>query len=334
MANDRVMEEMTHGLSQRLAAVLGVQAPCLLRGPVLRQQNSQIFYAECAGQPFPLMIKQCTMPNTQVSDTRSARTQFDALQRAWAMTAGERRYNVPTPVALLEAEGIVVMEWIEGDDMTSRLTGWGVSLSERRQLVEEAAEWLRRFHHAGDLAPVRLAARKLLPRLTADPSPILADRFYRAGVAMLDRTRDVVEASEVTGGLLHGDFKSDNLLVCRNRITAIDLHLEDRDTLLFDISMFLNHLELLGLHPRGLRLATKTRELAQAFLDRYFGATGGTAPLLPLAWVRLFVLLGAWVDLPDENPGRARYHYMSFCYRRVARHLTRGLSALAGYNLI
>lgn len=29
------------------------------------------------------------------------------------------------------------------------------------------------------LPPVRLAARKMLPRLTVDPSPVLADRFYR-----------------------------------------------------------------------------------------------------------------------------------------------------------
>ncbi len=140
MTISRAVEEITHRLSQRLAEALGTQTACVVRGPVFRQMNSRIFHAECVGLPYPLMIKQCMAPNTVISDTQSARTQYEALQRARAMTAAERRYNVPAPIALLEPEGILVMEWIEGDSMTSRLTGLGVVSFERRRLIEEAAE--------------------------------------------------------------------------------------------------------------------------------------------------------------------------------------------------
>ncbi len=314
-------------LSQRLSSALGVKfEDCSLRGPIYRLQNSLIYHAECAGQPFPLMVKRCLMPNTLVTDTSTARVQYDALSRAKSVTVGDSRYNVPMPVALLEQEGVVVMEWIEGVGMTPLLLRLRGARAERLKLVAEAAEWLRRFHRSSGVTYARLAAREMLPRLTADPSPVLADEACREGIAALERTCGLVDALDVGGGYPHGDFKSDNLLVCSGRIVAIDIHHEEKNSVLFDIAMFLNHLELLALHPRGMRLAWERVDLIRAFLKRYFH--GVTIPELPLVWVRLFVLLGAWIDLPQENPGWLRYHYMDLCYRRIASRLTRGLKAL------
>lgn len=321
-------EELIHDLPRRLATVLGVQSPCAVRGPVLRQHNSRIYYAECEGHPFPLMIKQCLEPNTLVCDPRSALTQFNALRQAQAITGHERRYGVPAPVALFEDEGILVTEWVPGIGMTRLLTQWSASRRRRRELVEEAAEWLLRFHRASAVRPLALAARELLPRLSADPSPVLADEACQRAIAALEQSCDCVNATRVDGGYQHGDFKSDNLLVSEDRIVAIDVHLEHENAVLFDVATFLNHLELLCLHPKAMRLLYARADLVHAFVARYFGGVLCREFERPLAWVRLFVLLGAWIDLPTENRRELSYRYMNFCYRHVARRLMYELQAL------
>ncbi len=320
-------EKLKRDLPQRLAAALGAQSPCTVRGPVLRQHNSRIYRAECEGHPYPLMIKQCLMPNTPICDRRTAQTQFNALRRVQAITGHERRYVVPVPAALFEDEGIVVTEWVDGINMTRLLARWFVSSDYRRELVQEAAEWLRRFHRASGARPVALAARELAPRLTADPSRVLADGVCRRAVALLEQCCDMVNATPVDGGLQHGDFKSDNLLVSEDRIVAIDVHLEHENAVLFDVATFLNHLELMCLHPKMLHLWYARNGLIRAFLVGYFGGPLGKELHRSLAWVRLFVLLGAWIDLPAENRREPGYRYMNFCYRHVARRLMHELQA-------
>lgn len=323
-----VPEELMRDLPQRLAAVLGAPSPCAVRGPVLRQHNSRIYYAECENYPYPLMIKQCLEPNTLVCDARSAQTQFNALRQAQAITGRERRYGVPAPVAMFEDVGVLVTEWVPGNGMTQLLTQWFVSRHYRRELVEEAAEWLLRFHRASVAQPLELAARELLPRLSADPSPVLTDGICRRAIAVLEQSCDSVNATRVDGGYQHGDFKSDNLLVSKDRIVAIDMHLEHKNAVLFDVATFLNHLDLLCLHPKAIHLWHARTDLVHAFVTRYFGGVLHGEYERALAWVRLFVLLGAWIDLPTENRRALSYRYMNFCYRHVARRLMHELQVL------
>ena len=305
-------------------------ARCVVHGPVGAHQNSRIYRAECRDFPFPLLVKLCVHSNSTAPDPVTARAQFLGLQQAWSKTRADTHYRVPQPVLLLEPEGILVAEWVEAPTMTERLYAWRATNKEFTRHIGDAAEWLKRFHQAHRFPDVTLNCREILPRLLDGDPAVRDSALYRAGYALLRTTADRAVRVALECSYVHGDYKADNLLVDGDRVVAIDVQLDHRNAVLFDIASFLNHLELLVWHPRGLRIAMWHRGLVQYFIERYFGSPLSAERRVALLWVRLFNAMGAWIDLALDNKSRLSYQYMSFCYRALVRRLIREMVSVAG----
>lgn len=309
-------------IQRRLEEVLPKQGDgCIVRGHGAAYQNSRIFCAHCSSYSFPLLAKICVIPNTDTRDPETSRTQYLSLRMAWELTGQHPRYNVPQPVLHVEQDAMIVAEWVEAPSMTRCLYSLAASRSRLYRYIADAAGWLRNFHQARRFPDVTLQCQVLLPRLQEGDSAIRDSKAYQAGLTILHSMTKLVDNIRLECSYIHGDYKTDNLLVAGERIVCIDIQIEHRNSALFDVASFLNHLDLMSLDPRGLRIAMYRRGLIKAFMNSYRMLPPARDQQLALLWIRLFSVLGAWIDLPLDNKSRFRRFYMECCYRVLVRRL-------------
>lgn len=291
---------------------------CEIRGPLFVRQNSRIFFAKHPGLPGPAAIKLCLLPFTDTPDGPTARLEFEGLQRVHAaMTNAD--YSVPRPYFLCEAQGLLAMEWIAGKDMTTLLFS-GCAFPEAEKLMQLAAGWLRCFHRAGRLAPARLDAGARLDQadVRLGQSPLARDPVFSNALWRMRETAKDAGAAEFERGWIHGDFKTDNLILADKRTVGLDIHSRIENVVLYDVGPFLNHLDLKLLHPRAWRLWRQRARLGKAFLAAYGFETSESA-MLSLNWLRLYFMLAGWDSLARKRMGAVP----SLMLHRLYRHATR-----------
>ena len=290
---------------------------------------SQVFRANCDGISHTLFVKRCLHPGSGAADIDTARTQFRGLQQAWRRSGRPARYNVPEPLLLVDSQAIVVTEWVQGPSLTQRLRRWNVAATELDRCMVQAAEWLSWYHRGKKISPIQVDCEELIGRLRDGDPVVLRDQRFSQGCELLRHTAARVSRVLTPRAELHGDYKSDNLLIAGERVAAIDIQPDFCNSVLFDIASFLNHLELSAWHPKAWRMALRRRRLVQIFLQRYFETRVPPELVLALAWVRLFNVLGAWLDSAAETSSRLRHRFAYFCYRRLVRSLIRELHVAA-----
>ena len=216
------------------------------------------------------------------------------MQRTHAAMIGSSAFSVPEPYFLYEQRGLVAMEWIPGKDMTTRLLS-GCTLSEAEQMMHRAAEWLHCFHVAGRLPPGRLDVEDKVEQVNGElgHSPLARDPVFSRALQCMRETAADAGTVVLDRSWIHGDFKTDNLIVTGERTIGLDIHTRMENVVFYDIAPFLNYLDLKLLHPRAWRLWRSRTRLVEAFLIRY-GINGSDAAMLSLCWVRLFSLLSVW----------------------------------------
>lgn len=316
------------GVRQWLLSRLGDVGQCVVRGPVYERANSRVFHAECAALPSPAAIKWCLQPRTLLIDGESASCQFEALRRVSEVMQADEHYTVPRAYLLDRDHGLLAIEWIGGITMTAALCSWRCSGVDAHGLMVKAGNWLRRFHRAHPLDDGALDIPDRLRNMFEYDGFALAHvRVFAEAMAELRRSAAAAASVNLERSWIHGDFKTDNLIISAQRIVGIDMQIRNENAVVYDMAPFLNHLELALYHPRTWRLAPVRRRLIAAFIDTY---TEGESErlLLPLTWVRLYMMLSAWNTSQFRKLPRLRAAVSDRSFRHTAARLIAQLRQL------
>jgi len=302
-------------------------AACSVKGPFTVRDNSRLFYAECTAFPSPAAVKLCLSPHTGQADPDSAHQQYDALLRVSRALGDGCEFSVPRPYLVRADIGLVATEWIAGPGMTDLLLSWRCGTTQAQDLMARAGRWLRVFHQAHALAPGRLDVEHKLPFVAEMESTAAASEpLFRRALSSLRQSAEPAAMVTLNRSWIHGDFKSDNLIVAGPRTVGIDIQLRRENAVVYDLAPFLNHLELSLCHPAGWRLARSQALLRKTFLSAYHPVPEDAVGL-PLAWVQLYLLLQGWQAALAGSWLRSTF--ANLCYRRVARRL---VSRIARYQ--
>ena len=309
-------------LASRLAECLSRVdgGPWTVEGVVAKRQNSRIYRARSAAARH-VAIKECFAADGRTPDVDAAAREYEALRRL-AAAAGAQAAPGPLPLVLCPDAASYVMTWVPGRTLTARLLSPATSPRAARDMGERAACWLAAFHALHPLPPRRpdfaahaehvraetLALRSVEP-LLAEAQAVLAGSAARAAA-------DALPASWI-----HGDMKSDNLLVDGARVTGLDVHLAHDNAVIYDGAPFLNHLALLRWSPAGWLRARALRTAAEGFMAGYPDLARQAS--LPLRWLRSYLYLVPLLRLTRAPSGRtwALRAALRVELRRVVRQL-------------
>lgn len=294
-----------------------------LRGPVAIQNRSQLFLVQASAYPAPVAIKAFFDPMTRRPEAMRAEAYFTALCHAREISRSHPGIAVVQPIMLVEALGVVAMEWIEGPTLAESILAG--SLPATTDLLRKGGLWLATLHRSQVAEPRGLETGAMLAELREGADRVssrLSSYATRVTDQLTESAADIA-GQKVPSTLLHGDFKPDNLLVGQGRLVGIDLELCFVNAAMNDVAQFENHLYLLLNDPRHFRHARRTTALLEAFEAGYSDDGGMTLPGPPLAWARqcnaLRLLLG-------QATGRnwAKALGAEWQIRALIRHLSRG----------
>jgi aminoglycoside phosphotransferase (APT) family kinase protein len=300
--------------SPQATALLGGHGRWTVKGPLSSSTASAIYKATCPGAPS-LFLK---LPPPRAV---SASVQYEVLIKAHERLVGTPRLRVPTPYPFLLDQGFLVTEWIEGPAISQLLhsvTAWPRSVI---RAVEQAGTWLRAFHYQQNQTHTFIKADQFTKDARAAVGAFddwrSAPAAFRAHLALLERTRPMVERIPVRAGLLHGDFKPANMIISRGDAVAVDLSATYTGGLVSDLVQFLIHIDLGVSEPRGFPLLPWGRALEAAFL-RGYDPEGVTVPHPVLAWWRLQRALRLYQAAMENENNRIRGALRKACYARCA----------------
>lgn len=301
-----------------------------VEGPIHVRRYSRIYRAHVAGLSTPLVVKCLLDPATGGPDANSARVQFEGLHRIHrAMATSDRAYRVPVPYFLAERDGVVVAEWIDGQPMTDLFLTGKLTVKEGRELLRRAAHWARCFFALRPLSPAPLDVSSLIEEIDRMQRTQLSNyRSARIAFAALRDHAGAMSGINLERSWLHGDFKTDNLLVTGRSVVGIDVHAKYENAVLYDLVSFVNHLRLTLCDPRAWRWRPHREALVGEFLDA-FDATYREDFRFPYAWIALFGMLGFWDEFLRRRQRGLRHLYLDACFRHTVRRMTRELGVAA-----
>jgi hypothetical protein len=191
---------------------------------------------------------------------------YEALHESRSHGFAGSAFLVPQPLAYDPRWKLLLLGWSDGELLRSLVLG-GSDVSHR---MEEAANWLLKFHQCGVTTGRRHTFRRHLETLASQKKhvvsvhPELEDRLG----SILCRIEARGEAlSGWTAGPTHYDFSPDHLLFNEGQVTAIDFDEFRQYDPLFDVAHFMAHLRLLGLRYMGD--VARFDELGEAFHKMY-----------------------------------------------------------------
>ena len=256
---------------------------------VAERDNSRIHHARSGSRG--VAIKECVSRVTREPDSVAAEGEFAAL----AMVAERTRELgvdplAPMPLVLCREHAAYAMTWAPGRTATELVLAPSTNPKEAASLGEAAGDWLRRFHACKAL-PARpnefLSHLEYVDHLAKEAGrqePILT----RAASILVEFASSAA-TQRMPASWIHGDMKSDNLLVDEGKVTGLDLQLSNENTVAYDLAPFLNHLRLLRWSPRGVGRGRQLDRMAEGFLRGYSPEMVDWA--LPLLWLRCYLLM-------------------------------------------
>ena len=301
--------------------------PLTVRGPIYTLEYSDIYRAECGRFGFPLAVKVCKDPATGQTDQATAKNQFLALDRVGSrMTSTD--YGVPRTVALIEDQAIIITEWVYGDNLTRILYRRRSSSATALDLLRRAGIWLRLFHSSNPLRPGRLdVSEKIASIREAHKRGDVRSGIVSQAVALLEASAERAGAGTLRRSWIHGDYKTDNLLVEGRRLVGLDVHVIHESAVHYDVAAFLNRLQLTLLHPKAWRLLPYRPSFEEGFVSESLQLEADNT-VLPLGWIRLYMMLCSWMNQQTRETNWMQRHYMELCFRRLTRQLMRDLARL------
>ena len=310
------IDGVTCALSARFAG-----AAVQLNGPISVRNNSEVFRAVVtAPVPVDAALKICLIPRTVDADSSVAREQFEALERV-SIELDKRgtRYCVPRPLCLLSQWGAFAMTWADGESLTQKLSR-AVSIFQGAQWFEEAGAWLGNFHNAGPRRRQRVDLGDRISALREVCVTPLPGVLFANAIAKLQNDALNLSGIDVHTSWLHGDCKTDNIILGVDKVFGIDIALAHENPVEYDIAQFLNNLGLLLSSPRYIYLWGMQSRFEAAFL-RGYSREGPSVCTAYLDWLRLNFLVCFWHAEVGSQRQTLRGRVLSHMFVRSVRRL-------------
>jgi len=275
------------GVVECLARLQGDR--CIYDGVVELRNNSRIHKARWGLRP--IAVKECFGTGSLRPDPAAAEREFAALT---SIAQSASQSGVPTltpqPLMLCLEFAVYAMAWVPGRPATEVILARATTTSHACAIGAGAGNWLRHIHalkalskRAGDFE----SKVGHVEHLAASDRG--ADKLLRRSANSLVSHASEASAQYMPASWIHGDMKSDNLLVDGDQIVGLDAQLRDENTVVYDLAPFLNHLRLLKWTPRGAWHGQRLDLVADAFLNAYSQECAGWK--LPIAWLRSYLLI-------------------------------------------
>jgi aminoglycoside phosphotransferase (APT) family kinase protein len=293
---------------------------------ITRRANSEIHLVRCDTRPA--VIKACFQPGSRTPDPVAAEREYAALAQvkhaASSMSLG--RQIAPLPLVLCREHAAFGMSWIPGRTATEEALSASTDTRRAAAIGEAVGAWLRTLHSLHRLADRPNDFESKLPHVEqrlADNAP--ADRLVRTAADALASCARAAAGISMPASWVHGDMKTDNVIVDGRDVFGIDLHLIHENTVAYDLAPFLNHLRLLRWTLRGALQQHKLGIVAASFLQAYSPDTPRWT--LPIAWLRTYLLIQ--VAAPVKATGSLRADAARWIARRELTYAVHELQAAA-----
>lgn len=285
---------------------------CEVSGPVFSTVASQIFQCYQTPGKQPVAIK-CT-------STGDSREQFEALKKTAAALQGLDHCSSPEPIALIESEGVLVMDWIDGKS----LQGLCLSLKTLRREITHAitlsAQIMSGLHRNAQTKPRVLDTADFLNDIDLAFAGAQPPQVILPMLTHLEETAALVASLDLPVAVLHGDFKSANLLIEGKTIFTIDAAMKWEGATVHDAAHFLNQFALDLYHPKAWALRPGLKAFENLFLTTCEDAGNALSPDA-LQWLRLQKLIVLYAEHYDRRTLASRY--LSGCLKFEMRRIYR-----------
>lgn len=216
----------------------------------------------------------------------------------------------------------VGMENILGETLSSALLSKEYNALHRHSLVNRCGRWLSWFHNFETVTCKSFPAEDFLESLNREISSYTSIEYSLAAriFSSLEKTATLASKEIVPHGLLHGDFKPDNLIVSTSRVVGIDFQINTQGMLISDLVQFLNHIYLFGYEPRALRsrLWREKAALECAFL-RGYETQREKISRLALSWLQIHHLCRMACNIQRRTKGLRRRYLLAIIDRELER---------------
>lgn len=234
-----------------------------------------------------------------------SKAQYAALQTAWPLFKDSQEFGLPRPLDFFSHMPALVMEEVLGKSLQKMFHPvYWISPKHFRAIVNASwgcGKWLQYFHQRTALSSLTLdleykqgGAMANLARLESLGIPKdLLDKIEYS----LEQKAHALAGVDLPAALVHGDFTADNVLIHRDRFSAVDLWAKDQNAIYHDLATFLNSLTI-------IRLAVPVpawliRSCSQAFLSGYFGNENHNRTALE--FLRLAGLVSVALEILDRR---------------------------------
>ena len=250
--------------------------------------NSCLFIASGGALPQKIFVKQV--------HTADSEKQFRSLV-ALSNQLGSYAYRVPRPITCLANHNIVCMECVEGPDLKKLLMNSSMHDDVKKNAIRRAGGWISHFHSTNRQDPrpidfkrkiddLKKCTEKSERYLAQDPVLAAANDWLVAGSHRL-------AGKSVARGIVHGDFKAENLIVTDCSIVGIDFCHDSIGSQLMDIAQFTNNVRLIGSTLGGRRYRNQTDSWANLLVNAYQESSGEISEST-LKWLRIHHMLRYW----------------------------------------
>lgn len=286
-----------------------------LSGPVYSGHNSRIYKVRSLDLPFDGALKFCLKSRTANPDKEGAQQQFSTLKKVSDAMSGEARYSVPHPVLFFPDDAAYLVEWVLGRNASAGLFDAASQVSDLEYIISESARWLYCFHQCNQSGVGRLDVHRKLTVL--EQVARRRDSELRLFACAFDRLvyyADAASLPELRRSWLHGDFKSDNIIINTERIVGIDIQAQTKNFVVYDIASFINHIDLNAGYLKHRTLRKNKTDLYENFITAYFSRPSSNL-ILSVVWARAYMLLIGWCRARQAKHSALRTAILQWQFR-------------------
>jgi hypothetical protein len=300
-----------------------------LYGPIYTGHNSRIYRVSSLDLPFDGALKFCLKSRTADPDKEGAQQQFSTLKKVSDAMTADTRYAAPYPIRFFPDDAAYLVEWVSGQNASAGLFKVDALKPDLENIMTESARWLYCFHQGNQTGAGKLDVHRKLTAL--EQIARHRDSGNRLFARVFDRLVSYAGAAslpELRRSWLHGDFKSDNVIMNAERIVGIDIQAKTENFVVYDIASFINHIDLNTKYLKHRTLRKNKFDLYEKFLTAYYFSRPSGNVMLSVFWARAYMLLMGWCRARQARQGALR---TAFLQRQFSSSIDNALRELAWY---